>query len=64
MWDEITYPFLNFNGAAVEVKEWISNFTPHFTRHVITLPGMLGLKLNHVSKSGPWEIFHYTWQAP
>ena len=28
MWDEITYPFLNFNGATVEVYEWISNFTP------------------------------------
>ena len=25
MWDEITYPFLNFNGATVEVWEWISN---------------------------------------
>ena len=30
-WDEITYPFLNFNGATVEVKEWISNFILHFT---------------------------------
>ena len=29
MWEEITYPFLNFNG-------WISNFIPHFTRCVIT----------------------------
>ena len=27
MWDEITYP---------EVSEWISNFVPHFTGHVIT----------------------------
>ena len=36
MWDEITYPFLNFNGATVEVLEWISNFIPHFTEHVIT----------------------------
>ena len=24
MWDEITYPFPNFNGATVEVWEWIS----------------------------------------
>ena len=38
MWDEITYPFLNFNGATIEVQEWISNFTPHFTGHVITYP--------------------------
>ena len=38
VWDEITYPFLNFNGATVEVYEWISNFIPHFTMHVITYP--------------------------
>ena len=38
IWDEITYPFLNFNGATVEVKEWISNFIPHLTGHVITYP--------------------------
>ena len=25
MWDEITYPFLNFNGATVEVSERINN---------------------------------------
>ena len=24
MWDEITYPFPNFNGATAEVWEWIS----------------------------------------
>ena len=38
MWDEITYPFLNFNGCTIEVSEWISNFIPHFTGHVITYP--------------------------
>ena len=27
MWDEITYPFANFNGW-----EWISNFIPHFSK--------------------------------
>ena len=36
IWDEITYPFSNFHGAAVEVWECISNFIPHFTGHVIT----------------------------
>ena len=35
---EITYPFLYFNGATVEDYEWISNFTPHFIKHVITYP--------------------------
>ena len=32
------YPFINFNGATFEVWEWISNFIPHFTGHVITYP--------------------------
>ena len=35
---EITYPFLNFNGATVEVKEWISNFIPQFIMDVIIYP--------------------------
>ena len=38
MWDAITYPFLNFNGATIEVCEWISKFKPHFTGHVVTYP--------------------------
>ena len=36
--DEITYPFLNFNGATVEVQERISHSIPHFTGRVITYP--------------------------
>ena len=53
VWDEIIYPFLNCNGATVEVEEWISNFIPHFTGACDYL-SMLGFKLNHVSKSGHW----------
>ena len=34
VWDEITYPFPNFNGFTVEVWEWISNFILYFTGHV------------------------------
>ena len=34
-WYEITYPFPNFHGTAVEVWEWIDNFVPHVTVHVI-----------------------------
>ena len=26
VWDEITYPFLNFNGYTAEVYEWIIKF--------------------------------------
>ena len=35
VWDKTTYSFPNFNGANVEVWEWISNFFPH----------LLGMKL-------------------
>ena len=38
VWDEITYPFPNFNSAAVEVWEWTSSFIPHFTGCMITYP--------------------------
>ena len=38
MWDEITYPFPNFNGATVEVWEWTSNFIPHLIMDFITYP--------------------------
>ena len=30
MWDRITYPFPNLNGAVVEVWELISNLVSHF----------------------------------
>ena len=33
LWDEITAPF---NGTAVEAREWINNFIPHFIMDVIT----------------------------
>ena len=38
VWDKITYPFPNFNSATVEVREWFSNFIPHFLMDVITYP--------------------------
>ena len=38
VWREITYPFPNFNGATVEVWEWISNFIPHFIMDMIAYP--------------------------
>ena len=38
VWDEIVYPFPNFNGATIEVWEWIRNSTPHFIMGVITSP--------------------------
>ena len=43
MLDEITYPFPNFSRCTVEVWEWIRDYL-----------SMLGLKLIHISKTGPW----------
>ena len=39
VWDVINCSFLNFNGAAVEVWEWISYLIKYFTLRVITYPG-------------------------
>ena len=36
VYDEIIYYFANFNGATVEVWEWISNSTLHLIMDVIT----------------------------
>ena len=36
VWDEITFPFPNFNGFTVEVWKWISNMIPHFMMGVTT----------------------------
>ena len=38
VWDEITYPFPNFNCATVELWGWISNFSSHIMMAVITYP--------------------------
>ena len=35
VWDEMYYPFSNFNGTAAELGEWKLNFIPHFGRHMI-----------------------------
>ena len=54
--DEVTYiSFLNCNGSTVEVKEWISNFIPHFFIGCSDL-SMVGWKLKHVGKRGNWWI--------
>ena len=56
VWDEIIYPFPNFNEVTIGVWEWISNSIPHFTGYVYIR--MLGLKLIHVSNSGPSSVYH------
>ena len=46
MWDEITYPFPNFNGAIIEVWEWVINSIPLYC--ACDYLSMLGLKLINV----------------
>ena len=38
VWVEITYPFSNCTGAAVEVCEWMNNIIPYVIIDVITYP--------------------------
>ena len=35
-WDEITYPFPNINGCAIDVWKWIKYIVPYFIMDVIT----------------------------
>ena len=51
VWDEITYPFTNLNGAPVDVWEWTTYFIPHFWAGDYLF--MLELKLIHASKRDP-----------
>ena len=66
VWGEITFPFPNFNGATVEVWEWISNFIPHLIMDLIIHP--FGIKVEmgpggyhlgglFLSKSSPCNSF-------
>ena len=70
VWDEMTYPFPNFNGATVEVWKEISNFIIHFTMNVITYPcwgwnwSMLvkwGLRLQYLSRQILDHCFSQKW---
>ena len=53
VWDEVTYPFPNFNGEAVEVWEWISNSIPHLDLLSKWLLIHAVIKVNPCSKWGP-----------
>ena len=45
MWDKITYPFPNSNGATVEVWELISYFIPHITEYWLLIHGGITVNL-------------------
>ena len=42
VWDEITYPFPNFNSYAVEVGKWISNFILNSIMDVLLIQAKKG----------------------
>ena len=56
VWDEIAYPFQNFNGCTSDIWEWMNNFIPHYNGQ--NYLWMLGFKLIHVNGSGPKNILH------
>ena len=38
VWNEITYPFPNFNSGTVEAWEWLTNFIPHIIKDIVVYP--------------------------
>ena len=52
VWDEITYTLPKFNGAAIEVWEWIGYFIWHFIMDAITYP-CWGKSWTMLIKMGP-----------
>ena len=62
VWDEITYPFLNFNDRTVEVLEWISNFISLCDG--CNYLSMLGLQLIDIIKRGPCSQLGWTLEVP
>ena len=65
-WNEITYPFTNFNGCGVEVWEWLSNYITLYNG--CDYLSMMRLKLIYVSKMGPGALvpwlYHIDWGSP
>ena len=55
-WDEIIYPFPNFNGATDEVWEFLFHPTLYNGGNHLS---MLRLKLIHVSNRGLWGMIPY-----
>ena len=55
MWDEITYPFPNFNSATAAVFEWRSNFIPRFLYMLLHAGIKAGLWSPYLKKSRSLE---------
>ena len=62
VWNEIGYLFPNFNGGTVEAWEWISNFIPHSTQHIMSHMGPYPFfwndgKCSQPVKTGPFPMY-------
>ena len=58
VWDEITYPFSNFNDLPLKFGNGLDKLfhSALYNGCNVSYLSMLGLKLIHVSKKGPWWI--------
>ena len=60
VWDEITYPVPNINGADVEICIWIGDFIPHITgMWLLFHAGIIVISIMYIhvcvySKGGVW----------
>ena len=68
MWDEITYPFPNFNSCTVEVWEWISNFITHKQLCMVMITTALAKRLSNQGSSNSSKIgfdsgFEMEWEG-
>ena len=64
VWDGITYPSPNFNGCAIEIWEWASNFTPILQWMETYMQGPLTRNVKLLEFRGGLSIFFkdaYCW---
>ena len=61
MWDEITYPFQNFNECTALILEWISSFILHSNGDGVTYPYRDNkCVLNSICSNSNWILLFYT----
>ena len=58
LWDQITYPFPNFNGCTVEVWEWTSHVDHLILYNECNYLSMLSSRLIRVSERVPLQWHH------
>ena len=56
MWDQIIYPYQNFDDVTFEVWTWISNFIPHCCE---AIHARVKIKLRNIMKSQKSLFYGY-----